>query len=639
MYYNLLREIQSDHILELTAKHLGLGGRHGYIRKRYCKDVKVKLNSERNLQVDILSYDFDIGAAWPQAMFETYEEYRRDRVLERMEHQFNSWKRDFAKVKEKIAVQERKLRDLVEEEHQWELQMGMSELRKVPDDLIATKQTLELFGTLDKALKDPNIDRDSRLSIFQRAQENAKVEIGEIVPGMTRRGKTEVYPQQGSSVILLPDMVKSSKEGWQLLDEDVKDLRAELERKRKVFKDAHPEIIEIQQKLGVLEEHLDRDVLSMQNKFYAQSKLLEEKKAVLEKKLVRLKDLKIKSDQFLNAKQRIEGARAPWEIQLKRLENNMGVFDASKDRELFALLPPEILSLDEKPIVPDLKKTAMLLVALSLFLGLGVPFLLEYLDNTYSVIEDAEKDLDLPNLGIVPRIHVPDDKLNPSPGESPRIVQETFRMIRTNLVTKSDFGEKRQVIMVTSSLPREGKSMFSLNLAESFARLGEQTLLMDMDLRRGRLNRALNIPREPGITEMLMNPEENAMNYCQKTHLDMLSLLPGGQRIENVAEVLASTPFGDFMNRCRCQYERIIVDVPPALGLAETTGVLPLVDGVVMVVWSGYTPCEQVKAAVNQLRSNGANFYGFVLNQLDLKCPTNYFRYYYFSDYYYTSYK
>jgi Mrp family chromosome partitioning ATPase len=92
------------------------------------------------------------------------------------------------------------------------------------------------------------------------------------------------------------------------------------------------------------------------------------------------------------------------------------------------------------------------------------------------------------------------------------------------------------------------------------------------------------------------------------------------------------------MNKLRHEYDRIIMDTPPVLGLSETSVLQNQVDGILFVIWSGRTPIRNMKTAIDILSANGANFYGFILNRLDLTTTTNYYQYYYYSSDYYHSY-
>jgi polysaccharide biosynthesis transport protein len=115
-----------------------------------------------------------------------------------------------------------------------------------------------------------------------------------------------------------------------------------------------------------------------------------------------------------------------------------------------------------------------------------------------------------------------------------------------------------------------------------------------------------------------------------------LTILSAGRHLPSGTELLGSPLFTELMTELRGRFERIIVDTPPVLGLSETSILQNHVDGVLFVIWTGHTPKSGCQAAIETLRSNGANFYGFVLNRLDLNATQNYYQYYYYShDYYY----
>jgi len=193
------------------------------------------------------------------------------------------------------------------------------------------------------------------------------------------------------------------------------------------------------------------------------------------------------------------------------------------------------------------------------------------------------------------------------------------------------------VTMVTSAMPKEGKTVVSSNLAISFGQTGARTLLVDTDLRRGRLHRLFGLRKSPGLSDYLLgkNTLEEAIRPSGK---DNLSILSAGAHLESGTEMLGSPKFGELMATLRSQYDRIVVDTPPVLGLSETSVLQPHVDGVLFVIWSGRTPIRNMKTAIDILTANGANLYGFILNRLDLTATTNYYQYYYYSSDYYHSY-
>jgi polysaccharide biosynthesis transport protein len=117
-----------------------------------------------------------------------------------------------------------------------------------------------------------------------------------------------------------------------------------------------------------------------------------------------------------------------------------------------------------------------------------------------------------------------------------------------------------------------------------------------------------------------------------------LSIITAGDHIHAATELFGSPQFTELMEKLRGQFDRIVLDTPPVLGLSETSALQRWVDGVLLVVWCGRTPVRNLKASIETLAANGANFYGFVLNRLDLSATTNYYQYYYYSYDYYHNY-
>jgi capsular exopolysaccharide synthesis family protein len=159
--------------------------------------------------------------------------------------------------------------------------------------------------------------------------------------------------------------------------------------------------------------------------------------------------------------------------------------------------------------------------------------------------------------------------------------------------------------------------------------------MIDTDLRRGRLHRLFGYRKEPGLSNVLLG--EASLEQAIRPGLrENLSVLSAGRYLESNTELLASPAFTDLMKELRGKFDRIIIDTPPVLGLSDTAIMQSQVDGVLFVIWTGQTPKSSVEPAIEALRANGANFYGFVLNRLDVNATQNYYQYYYYShDYYY----
>jgi capsular exopolysaccharide synthesis family protein len=267
--------------------------------------------------------------------------------------------------------------------------------------------------------------------------------------------------------------------------------------------------------------------------------------------------------------------------------------------------------------------------------------LLEYLNSRVSDVEHAEETLRIRALGVVPKItDVSFDSLvlHSDSSKPDSHLKESFRLIRTNLTINSESGALPQVILVTSSMPQEGKTCVAANLALSFATKGEKTLLIDGDLRRGRSHKLFEIQHRPGLSDILSNRATLAECIHPVGH-ENLTLLPCGKHINSASELLDSDAFGNLITEFRGKYQRIILDSPPVLGLSETLIMQRHTDGVMLVIWSDFTPMSSVKSAMQALQVNGANFCGFVLNRLDFSALTNRYKYFYYAPLYYANYQ
>jgi len=251
-------------------------------------------------------------------------------------------------------------------------------------------------------------------------------------------------------------------------------------------------------------------------------------------------------------------------------------------------------------------------------------------------MEDIEHSFRMRGLGVVPQTETTETFLTYEQDTSQKHgLVENFRVIRTNVLSMGALSKPPHVVMVTSAMPKEGKTVVATNLAASFALTGAKTLLIDTDLRRGRLHRLFGYRKEPGLSNVLSG--ECALDDAfRPTAQENLTVLSAGRHLESGTELLGSANFAALLTGLRNRFERIVIDTPPVLGLSETSIMQNLVDGVLFVIWTGRTPVRGVQSAIETLRANGANFYGFVLNRLDLNATQNYYQYYYYSyDYYY----
>jgi polysaccharide biosynthesis transport protein len=297
------------------------------------------------------------------------------------------------------------------------------------------------------------------------------------------------------------------------------------------------------------------------------------------------------------------------------------------------------------PVSPNRMRITGLSLVIGIALAIAIPFLIAYLDNSVSDVEQAEEQLGLRGLGVVPRVdeaaiaNILVAGASNKPAAKPEYhLLENFRIVRTNLIMHSQDPNLPQVVLVTSAMPQEGKTMIAANLAMSFASKGEKTILVDGDLRRGRLHRVFGAQNKPGLSDVLSKYNTIA-DACRPTGNENLTLMTCGKHLNWAAELLDSAGFAKIIQELRANYQRVIIDSPPVLGLSETSIMQRHADGVVMVIWANHTQVPNVKDAILALQTNGAKFSGFVLNRLDFNAFANRYKYFYYSPRYYSNYK
>jgi capsular exopolysaccharide synthesis family protein len=282
-------------------------------------------------------------------------------------------------------------------------------------------------------------------------------------------------------------------------------------------------------------------------------------------------------------------------------------------------------------------------VLVGLMLGFGAAVVLDSLDASIRRRSDIEKMLGVPSLAVIPRLPSANGLRGPVARALPRLMAsssprngrpdqdlvilrdarspaaEAIRTLRTNLMFSQAVRSMRTLV-VTSASPSEGKTTTASNLAAAFAQQGMRVLLLDCDLRRARLHRMFSVPREPGLTDLVLGyADEDAVTRA--TEVTGLYLIPSGKLPPNPAELLG----GEQMRRTIASlvegYDLIIVDTPPLLAAADAAILSTLANGVILVLRAGATENAAAQQSVQQLNAVGARIVGAVLNDPDTQVP------------------
>ena len=203
-------------------------------------------------------------------------------------------------------------------------------------------------------------------------------------------------------------------------------------------------------------------------------------------------------------------------------------------------------------------------------------------------------------------------------------VAEAIRIIRTN-IEFSGVDKKVQTLLITSSVPSEGKSFISSNLATAFAQNGKKVLLIDCDMRKGRLHKIFSLANEKGLSNLLLsNVEFEFKHYIQKTNINNLYLLPKGVVPPNPSELLNSPKIKALLYILKDIFDYILLDGTPVNGLTDSIILTKYVDKTVIVVSAGVTKTNELDVTKRSLLSVGADIAGIIVN----KTPDTHSSYY-----------
>ena len=333
--------------------------------------------------------------------------------------------------------------------------------------------------------------------------------------------------------------------------------------------------------------------------------------------------------------EKLKGQQSGNDIESQGSDNNISVAG-------FAI-PNDI------PVAPRRVMTVAAALFLSTLFGMGLALFLEYLDDTIRTVDEIETVLQLPALAAIPTIEsIPKRKLllvGASDDEEDRAnsellihsdprsgLSEAYRQLRTSILL-STAGHAPKSLLITSSLPSEGKTTTATNTAISLAQTGAKVLIVDADMRRPRLHSVFNIANGEGLSTLLSSESTDAdiarvVKYDDGTKMHLLT---SGPIPPNPAELIGSDQMASLLKRLQMHYTHVVIDSPPITSFTDGVLIASMVDGVILVVHSGKSSRQVVKRAKQLLQDVGARILGVVLNNVNLRSQDNY---HYYQTYY-----
>ena len=344
----------------------------------------------------------------------------------------------------------------------------------------------------------------------------------------------------------------------------------------------------------------------------------------------------------------------------REIETNRGLLDGyiqqQKARELaISSSQPDNLKIStyattpDTPVGPNRTRNIFIALLMSLAAGIGLAFLLDYLDDSIKNSDDIGKNLGLPTLAIIPftnsaekrRLNALTGDNSPenhslaliATGDNRSAMVEAYRHLRTSLLFSSA-GKPPQTILVTSAQPAEGKTTTAINTAITLAQSGGEVLIIDCDLRRPRLHKQFGVSNAHGLTSYLSNDKNPDSLIQTYKELPNLKVITSGPIPPNPAELLSSAEMKNLLQYLKGTYKHIVIDSPPAIFFTDAAILSMIVDGVVLVTLAGKSSIYLTRRFKQRLGSIGARIYGVVLNGIRSNSMEYGYYGYGYSDYY-----
>lgn len=430
-------------------------------------------------------------------------------------------------------------------------------------------------------------------------------------------------------------------------------LRQQLAQLKTEFTDEWPEVKRVKQQIALLEaEFKENRKRATQTKT---AQLLQ----TYQEAAQRERELRSNFESQRGAVLQQNEAAINYRIIEQEIGTNKKLLDSllQKERETEVILngtPNNVYVADRasvpgSPEGPQRMKSVLTALIASLFVGVGLAFLVNWLDDTVRVYDDVEAKLGTPVIGQIPGVRVgagrrffSNRKLltngngNGSAAivsyvsEQP-IISEAFNQVRTSLLLSS-VGKTPRTVLVTSGQPTEGKTFTSLNLAKSLSQLGGKVLLIDADLRCPKQHLINGLSNEKGLSNLLSLPnldQRSIDDAIVKSVAPDLDVMTSGPLVPHPANLLGLSKMSSLLVRLGAYYRHIIIDSPPALYFADSIMLASNVDAVVLVGRVNFSSRELLLLAKKKLQGIRANVVGIVLNDV----PSSNYPYSHYGDY------
>jgi capsular exopolysaccharide synthesis family protein len=571
-----------------------------------------RVPNTRLMDVSFESTDPQLAARLVNAHLDTYIEQNYRRSYEATAHASTWLAGQLDELKIKV---ERSENARIEYERQ-------NQIWGVDDKQNMTTQRL---GDLNKELTDTQGDRIKKQALYEFA----------------KAGELEAVPQLRDNTVL------------QGLQNKRSDLSVQYTEAVNQYGPNFPKVQRIQAEIKEVDEQITRKsksvIVELENDYRAALQLEELRSKALDQQKADTNVMSEKMVEYNILSREAEANKALYEGLLTKLKE-AGISAGLRSSNVRIVDPAMIPS---TPARPAKARNIALAFLVGLVGGIGLALLREYLDNTVKTPDDVETLARLPSLAVVPTLgdgasskklagllkgassNGHDKRIELVAQHSPKShASEAFRALRTALLL-SQPDRPPQVILVSSALPREGKTTVAANLAVTLAQLGDKTVLVDADLRKPGIHRLLDLGtgKYAGLSSYLAGVSSLDLITVPYPAVPNLTAIPTGPLPPNPADLLSSLRLSDAIAELRTKYKFIVIDSPPIMAATDAVILSVQADGVLLVVRSSETPKEAFTRSCDLLTSVKSHLLGVVLNAVDASATkySYYYRYYIYS--------
>jgi succinoglycan biosynthesis transport protein ExoP len=430
--------------------------------------------------------------------------------------------------------------------------------------------------------------------------------------------------------------------GQQLITQLVQQIATQkilLAQLRERYRDKHPKMIEAVNSLNQTEQELTRALRTaaamIESEYQTALRNDAEARAALTRQETESLDVDRAAVEYTNLERDLRISEQLLNNTLARMkETSMTSTIETQNARIVDRAAPPL-----RPFSPNIPLNLALGLLGGLALGTAFAFFVAYIDDRVKSSFDIEGVIGLPLVGIIPEIKRMEqpDKAQIAINHQDKQVAEAFLALHSSLRLK-DESKNAQVVLTTSTIPGEGKSFVSTNLALTFAAHGERVAIVDCDLRKPNVHKSFRIENLKGVIDVCAGSATLEQVAVKGIHAN-LDVIPAGGRAKNPTQILNSKGFEVMISDLRKKYDRVFIDTPPLAAVSDALIILPLVDGSLFTIYFNRVRRKAAQFAARRLLEANVPCFGAVLNGLNLAVSGYYYAQYYdksYKDYYVT---